>query len=612
MANTGAMIGKQHQIRNSPVSITFANSPYTVPANISEVNVDTTGGNVRVNLPNTDRTIVINKTSSDSYLVTLFVAGTQIGEIAGERSSVIVESGQITKDEPWYPYDMIVGIAGASGDGGEIIAKNKFGKCLSSNWRGVAGTDDSAILNIVFAIGGHMYLKRSSDFLLTSGLIVFPNTIIESDFATLKMKAASNINTILTINSDNVSLRGLIIDSNKANNTAGEQQVLIGGKKNIVLEYNTFKNSYEHGVVVYNNVGDVGNITILHNQFSGNNKCGLRLSSYGSNVLADGNTFRNNCTVGDLIGDIYAVSRTKELIITNNRIYDTAVGNVGNYNVAGVHIRGILDRRVDILHNMIDNAGCIGILTSTHNPTVGSITGSLNVVDNTVGNCTSNGIYIEDCRAERVSGNRCFRNRIGIGVAGTTLVQESKECSVSENNCYENFGHGIALSEHCTAIANICKNNGTDPAFAGYFRAGMLCTVPNIVAIGNKLIDDQTVPTQQYGISNWDGLGVGGQYGKFELNIFSGNVVAPFYLNTDVGNKFRLNEGYNTENSGSSTGTGSEQTIAHGLAAIPTGCKAWIRYPISATVYAEKEVDMDATNIYPKVKTGLAYDWRVE
>lgn len=70
--------------------------------------------------------------------------------------------------------------------------------------------------------------------------------------------------------------------------------------------------------------------------------------------------------------------------------------------------------------------------------------------------------------------------------------------------------------------------------------------------------------------------------------------------------------GIDNKSSGSSTGTGIEQTIAHGLAAIPTGCKAWIRYPISATVYAEKEIRMDATNIYPKVKSGLAYDWRVE
>lgn len=73
-----------------------------------------------------------------------------------------------------------------------------------------------------------------------------------------------------------------------------------------------------------------------------------------------------------------------------------------------------------------------------------------------------------------------------------------------------------------------------------------------------------------------------------------------------------MNTIYRRGASGSSTGTGSEQTIAHGLAAIPTGCKAWIRYPISATIYAEKEIRMDATNIYPKVKTGLAYDWRVE
>jgi hypothetical protein len=64
--------------------------------------------------------------------------------------------------------------------------------------------------------------------------------------------------------------------------------------------------------------------------------------------------------------------------------------------------------------------------------------------------------------------------------------------------------------------------------------------------------------------------------------------------------------------SGSSTGTGSEQTIPHGLAAIPVGCKAWIKYPISATRFMEKEIDFDATNIYPCVNTGIVYEWRIE
>lgn len=103
---------------NRSYSITVSDSPYTVPNGINKVNVDTTGGNVRVNLPNTSSEIQIIKTSSDAYIVTIWVSGTQIGEVAGELSSITVEGGQITKDEPWYPYDAIVGIAGVSGDGG--------------------------------------------------------------------------------------------------------------------------------------------------------------------------------------------------------------------------------------------------------------------------------------------------------------------------------------------------------------------------------------------------------------------------------------------------------------------------------------------------------------
>ena len=64
--------------------------------------------------------------------------------------------------------------------------------------------------------------------------------------------------------------------------------------------------------------------------------------------------------------------------------------------------------------------------------------------------------------------------------------------------------------------------------------------------------------------------------------------------------------------SGSSTGTGSEQTIAHGLTPIPTGCTAWIKFPISATRFMKKEIDFDTTNVYPTLNTGIAYEWRIE
>ena len=77
------------------------------------------------------------------------------------------------------------------------------------------------------------------------------------------------------------------------------------------------------------------------------------------------------------------------------------------------------------------------------------------------------------------------------------------------------------------------------------------------------------------------------------------------------GNVIKNNSFYITASSGSSTGTGSEQTIAHGLAAIPTGCKAWIKYLVGARYHTE-EIDFDATNIYPTVPTGIAYEWRIE
>jgi hypothetical protein len=49
----------------------------------------------------------------------------------------------------------------------------------------------------------------------------------------------------------------------------------------------------------------------------------------------------------------------------------------------------------------------------------------------------------------------------------------------------------------------------------------------------------------------------------------------------------------------------------HGLAAIPVGCKAWIKYLVGAR-YITEMIPFDATNIYPTVASGVAYEWRIE
>jgi hypothetical protein len=70
---------------------------------------------------------------------------------------------------------------------------------------------------------------------------------------------------------------------------------------------------------------------------------------------------------------------------------------------------------------------------------------------------------------------------------------------------------------------------------------------------------------------------------------------------------------FSHHNSSSSTGTGSEQTIAHDLAAIPTGCKAWIKieYPVGSGRYITKDIPFDATNVYPTVDNGVAFEWGI-
>jgi len=98
------------------------------------------------------------------------------------------------------------------------------------------------------------------------------------------------------------------------------------------------------------------------------------------------------------------------------------------------------------------------------------------------------------------------------------------------------------------------------------------------------------------------------QYCDFSTPLGSG-IYIPGYTNVT----WKHNLGYLTESSGTSTGTGSEQTIAHGLSAIPTGCKAWIKieYPVGSGRYITKDIPFDATNVYPTVDNGVAFEWGI-
>jgi hypothetical protein len=516
----------QSNVQNNPVNITLANSPYTVPANISEVNVNTAGGNVRLNLPNSTRKITVNKTSSDSYLVTLYVAGTQIGEIAGELSSVIVESGQITKDEPWFFCDILLGIAGINGDGGEVIARNRFGKVPSSSWRGSSATDASSVIQAAidsFPIGVSPNVNQNFHLHFGTGAYLLTDPIAleytgEGDGSRLNILLSGNGRASPLVSSGISSGSGMLKIAcpdalstmrnwrleNLAFNCANSAGVI--GLELLQANYFVIHQChfYDFGTGAPIS-GSAGFATISDNIIY---QCdGKAINGLGF----DGVSIIGNIIGEDIIGDGIYLYRSTGCTVSGNVIYKY---NTSNYAIYLVGDNGVL--------------------------------GSFNTVS---GNHIRSyrGICIDSAKYNLIIGNTLK----GTGILGTlydgVVLSDASYCKISSNLFY--------------GWANSIRAFGAPPAH---------------MMITNNFMDSEIIDVP-----------------------ISTNII-------------RNNKGYSSDASGSSTGTGIEQTIAHGLAAIPTGCKAWIRYPISATVYAEKEIRMDTTNIYPKVKTGLVYDWRVE
>lgn len=128
-----------------------------------------------------------------------------------------------------------------------------------------------------------------------------------------------------------------------------------------------------------------------------------------------------------------------------------------------------------------------------------------------------------------------------------------------------------------------------------------------------------------------------GFYNQDEANIYYGcatidmpvGTLADFYTNALTGNNRPRLYGcqaskslisgsfihfattlYITENSGTSSGTGSEQTIAHGLSATPN--RVYLTPSASGITVINENKAADATNIYPIVTSGKAYYWKAE
>lgn len=211
--------------------------------------------------------------------------------------------------------------------------------------------------------------------------------------------------------------------------------------------------------------------------------------------------------------------------------------------------------------NIIDNY----VDTADHDPggvgADGHGISTLRVLDATISHnrCagSARGILVGDhCFGTIVSNNHCHDNEdagirvepeigtqtISVGTAGTL-----RACSITDNTCFNNAGHGITVSyaagsmvmgnkchnngqwgivmdsDRVMTIGNTVYNNCTDteftPAEGQGNRAGIACYAgTGCVFVANNSFDNQTVKTQDYGLSITDAVSP-----QLSVNDFTGN-----------------------------------------------------------------------------------------
>lgn len=213
-------------------------------------------------------------------------------------------------------------------------------------------------------------------------------------------------------------------------------------------------------------------------------------------------------------------------------------------------------------------------------------------------------------------GNRAigaFADGFAIGVVG----QVASDWIISDNKASNSGTQGFML--YRVSLSSFNGNHAIGNTAAGFYLAGCsYCTFAsdhsrNNTGVGFRLLNDsEGVPAGSIGNSfsacraanNSVDLS---EEGLSDHNIYKGGhveTVATVGAGTRVDNN--VPAAYRTENHGMSTGTGAQQTIAHGLSFTPTADQI-ILWDIETGAAPYHSAPPDATNIY--VTATINQDW---
>jgi hypothetical protein len=198
--------------------------------------------------------------------------------------------------------------------------------------------------------------------------------------------------------------------------------------------------------------------------------------------------------------------------------------------------------------------------------------------------------------------NNFFANQADSGVG--VLLHSSYDGSITGNVFTSNnraSWNGIVLdTAGKVSIANNSFRQLGNPATTIAINSAAACNYNTIT--GNIFYNDNSLAaTGIYLLSI--------NYSTITSNTFY-NYVTPINIPTVSNTIISENQGYKTENWGTSTGTGAQQTIAHGLAATPNN--VFLTPTATGATEASLTAASDATNIFPTVTNLKTYQWYAE
>jgi hypothetical protein len=530
-------------------------------------------------------TVIVLKPITDNVVEDLTITNQHVSWLDAPRSFPYDSSGK-------GAYSVIVYI-----DNTDIIAEDSEGTTIDS---GTAGTDDSTMIQAASQNPGYVFLKKSAtNFVITSGVTPVNGAFLISDGATLDISSFDGVafnwgsDAVYAENKFNMGgLEGFYIlgDQEKTNSWIAKASNMPRGLRfeNLVLHdiYNGFDirgASYDALLKNINSItfqGTMFQFTQLDNGpgYGPNNAhvTGCELSCGGANtgfavkILASTTeTSVGYCPDGVVIEDNWFESMQtciinqgwRTSIINNPRIYTS-------YGASASHVPILVQAK---------------IITATPVAHSGTDTKIINNLIYAVGAYNKISISAQWSN-QYIYDNQIFGDGLGNGIiSDSTIYPEICRNEISGQAI------GIYLSAQ---FSKICQNDITIPS--------------GMVGIGGTYSDDLEITDNIFsgasGASNIVNSNLSAS--RILRNTFTANPV----VTVDPTCVIKYNTNYITEKTGTSTGTGTEQTIAHTLTGAPTK----VIITPSVTSAAMSNMYANASSIIVTVTSGKAYTWSAE